>query len=65
MHIDWRNADRGGGADGSILIFNQTELTFAANDGLDDVIDTVGPFFLKHAASLSPGDLYVYFHPFV
>ncbi|KAF8871620.1 hypothetical protein CPB84DRAFT_1900685 [Gymnopilus junonius] len=39
----------GRGADGSIIIFNQTELTFAANDGLDDVIDT-------HASSLSPGD---------
>jgi len=46
----------GGGADGSIITFNATELTFPANDGLDDVIDTVGPFFLKHASSLSPGD---------
>ena len=28
---------RGGGADGSLLTFNATELTFEANDGLDDV----------------------------
>ena len=48
---------RGGGADGSIITFNETELAFEANDGLDDVIDTVGPFFLKHASVLSPGDL--------
>ncbi|PPQ72767.1 hypothetical protein CVT26_003149 [Gymnopilus dilepis] len=46
----------GGGADGSIITFNETELAFEANDGLDDVIDTVGPFFLKHASVLSPGD---------
>jgi len=46
----------GGGADGSILIFNATELTFPANAGLDDVIDEVGPFFLKNADVLSPGD---------
>jgi cytochrome c peroxidase len=46
----------GGGADGSILIFNETELAFPANDGLDDVLDDVGPFFLKFADVLSPGD---------
>ncbi|TFK65297.1 manganese peroxidase 1 [Pluteus cervinus] len=46
----------GGGADGSILIFNATELTFEANDGLDDVLADVGPFFWKHHRSISPGD---------
>jgi hypothetical protein len=46
----------GGGADGSILIFNSTELAFPANDGLDDVLDDVGPFFLKYADVLSAGD---------
>jgi len=46
----------GGGADGSILTFNATELTFPANDGLDDVLDDVGPFFLQFADVLSPGD---------
>jgi cytochrome c peroxidase len=46
----------GGGADGSILTFNATELAFPANDGLDDVLDDVGPFFLKYQDVLSPGD---------
>jgi len=46
----------GGGADGSILIFNATELAFPANAGLDDVLDDVGPFFLKYQDVLSPGD---------
>lgn len=46
----------GGGADGSIAVFNATELTFPANDGLDDVLDTVGPFLLKYANVLSAGD---------
>jgi len=46
----------GGGADGSILTFNKTELAFPANDGLDDVLDDVGPFFLKYQKELSPGD---------
>jgi cytochrome c peroxidase len=46
----------GGGADGSIAVFNATELAFPANDGLDDVLDDVGPFLLKYADVLSPGD---------
>jgi cytochrome c peroxidase len=46
----------GGGADGSIITFNETELAFPANDGLDDVLDNVGPFFLKYKDVLSPGD---------
>jgi cytochrome c peroxidase len=51
---------RGGGADGSIITFNATELAFAANDGLDDVLDNLGPFYLETANVLSPGDLYVF-----
>jgi len=46
----------GGGADGSIAVFNATELAFPANAGLDDVLDDVGPFLLKYADVLSPGD---------
>jgi len=46
----------GGGADGSILTFNSTELAFPANDGLDDVLDTIGPFVEKFKNQLSPGD---------
>lgn len=46
----------GGGADGSIITFNETELAFPANDGLDDVLATLGPFIQKHSSALSPGD---------
>ncbi|KAF9548369.1 manganese peroxidase 3 [Agrocybe pediades] len=46
----------GGGADGSIAVFNATELTFHANTGIDDVLDAVGPFLLKHADVMSAGD---------
>ena len=47
----------GGGADGSIATFNATELTFPANLGIDDVLDDLGPFILKHANTVTPGDL--------
>jgi cytochrome c peroxidase len=46
----------GGGADGSIFTFNKTELAFPSNDGLDDVLASVGPFFFKYKDQLSPGD---------
>ncbi|KAF8889527.1 heme peroxidase [Gymnopilus junonius] len=46
----------GGGADGSIATFNATELTFPANSGIDDVLDVMGPFILKWAHVLTPGD---------
>jgi len=46
----------GGGADGSIATFNETELTFHANLGIDDVLNDVGPFIIKHANTVSPGD---------
>ena len=50
-------ARSGGGADGSIAIFNATELTFHANTGIDDVLDTVGPFLQKWSHVMTPGDL--------
>jgi len=46
----------GGGADGSIAVFNATELTFHANTGIDDILDVVGPFLAKYADVLTPGD---------
>ncbi|KJA15350.1 class II peroxidase [Hypholoma sublateritium FD-334 SS-4] len=46
----------GGGADGSIATFNETELTFPANLGIDDILDEIGPFLLKHSNTMSPGD---------
>ena len=56
-----KKKNRGGGADGSIIIFNQTELLDPGNLGIDDVLDEISPFFFKHANVISPGDLYVLF----
>jgi hypothetical protein len=44
----------GGGADGSIMTFEDTELTFAANLGLDDIMDLQGPIMKAH--NISAGD---------
>ncbi|KAJ7479765.1 putative versatile peroxidase [Mycena latifolia] len=44
----------GGGADGSIIVFSDTELTFPANAGLDDPINTEIPFIQAH--NVTPGD---------
>jgi hypothetical protein len=46
----------GGGADGSIAVFNETELSFPANLGIDDILDEIGPFLLEHSNVMSPGD---------
>jgi len=46
----------GGGADGSIIIFNETELLDPGNVGIDDVLAEISPFFFKHAAAITPGD---------
>jgi hypothetical protein len=52
-----QNKIRGGGADGSIIIFNETELMDPGNVGIDDVLGEISPFFFKHAAAITPGDL--------
>ncbi|KDR70719.1 hypothetical protein GALMADRAFT_103111 [Galerina marginata CBS 339.88] len=44
----------GGGADGSILAFNQTETAFPANGGVDEIVDAQFPLFLE--SKLSAGD---------
>ncbi|KAK7050579.1 peroxidase [Favolaschia claudopus] len=44
----------GGGADGSIIVFQDQELQFPANAGLDDPIDTEVPFIKAH--NVTPGD---------
>jgi cytochrome c peroxidase len=46
----------GGGADGSIIIFNATELLDPGNIGIDDVLGEESPFFFKHADAITPGD---------
>ncbi|THH02945.1 hypothetical protein EW145_g6667 [Phellinidium pouzarii] len=47
----------GGGADGSIITFASTELTYAANDdgGVQDIVTNLTPFVSKY--NVTPGDL--------
>ncbi|KAF8803270.1 manganese peroxidase 1 [Phlegmacium glaucopus] len=45
---------KGGGADGSILVFNATETAFHANDGIDDITSRQFPVFQQ--SGLSAGD---------
>ncbi|KAF8963717.1 manganese peroxidase [Flammula alnicola] len=47
---------KGGGADGSILIFNSTELAFHANGGIDDITARQFPVFQTLPTPLSAGD---------
>jgi hypothetical protein len=47
----------GGGADGSIAVFNATELQFPGNLGVANDLGDVAPFLFKYANVLSPGDL--------
>ncbi|KAK7043339.1 peroxidase [Favolaschia claudopus] len=49
-----RSSGMGGGADGSIITFQDAELQFPANAGLDDPIDAETPFIAKH--NVTPGD---------
>ncbi|THH28450.1 hypothetical protein EUX98_g5730 [Antrodiella citrinella] len=44
----------GGGADGSIIVFNDTETAFHANNGIDDIVDVQKPFIARH--NITPGD---------
>ncbi|KAI0318275.1 manganese peroxidase 1 precursor [Amylostereum chailletii] len=44
----------GGGADGSIVIFSDTETAYHANIGIDDIVDTQKPFIAAH--NITAGD---------
>ncbi|KAJ7594778.1 manganese peroxidase isozyme precursor [Mycena floridula] len=44
----------GGGADGSIVIFDEIETAFHANGGIDDIVDVQIPFIFR--SGLTPGD---------
>ncbi|KAJ6563317.1 putative versatile peroxidase [Mycena vulgaris] len=44
----------GGGADGSIVTFDEIETAFPANNGIDDIIDVQVPFINRH--NISAGD---------
>lgn len=45
----------GGGADGSLVTFGDVETTFAANAGIDEIVETLRPFINSH--NISAGDL--------
>ena len=55
---------RGGGADGSIIIFNKTELKDPGNVGIDEVLGEMSPFYYKYANAITPGDLCVFSETF-
>ncbi|KAL4244534.1 Manganese peroxidase 3 [Abortiporus biennis] len=44
----------GGGADGSMIIFEDIETNFHANLGVDEIVDAQKPFIAKH--NITPGD---------
>nr|AVJ41188.1 manganese peroxidase [Irpex lacteus] len=44
----------GGGADGSIAVFEAIETAFHANNGVDEIIDEQKPFIARH--NITPGD---------
>ncbi|EMD32649.1 fungal class II heme-containing peroxidase [Gelatoporia subvermispora B] len=44
----------GGGADGSVIVFEETEANFAANIGIDEIINAQKPFIARH--NITPGD---------
>nr|BAA33449.1 manganese peroxidase [Pleurotus ostreatus] len=44
----------GGGADGSIVTFDEIETAFHANGGIDDIVDAQKPFIARH--NISAGD---------
>ncbi|KAI0092974.1 melanin-decolorizing enzyme [Irpex rosettiformis] len=44
----------GGGADGSIIVFEDIETAFHANNGVDEIIDVQKPFIARH--NITPGD---------
>ncbi|KAG6898133.1 vacuolar protein sorting-associated protein 1 [Termitomyces sp. T32_za158] len=44
----------GGGADGSIIIFNDTEVNYHANKGINKIVNKQKPYIARH--TLTPGD---------
>ncbi|EJD50148.1 hypothetical protein AURDEDRAFT_199636 [Auricularia subglabra TFB-10046 SS5] len=42
---------KGGGADGSMIAFGATELAFAANAGIDEIVEDLQPFADAHGVS--------------
>ncbi|KAF8910802.1 manganese peroxidase 1 precursor [Mucidula mucida] len=51
-----RSTGLGGGADGSMFIFSDTEPNFHANLGIDEIVEAQRPFINAHNDTLTPGD---------
>jgi hypothetical protein len=49
----------GGGADGSIIIFEDIETQYPANGGVDDIVKAQAQFLSQFGGVISPGDLCV------
>lgn len=49
----------GGGADGSIMIFEDIETQYPANGGVDDIVRAQAQFLAQFGGVISPGDLCV------
>ncbi|KAF5335228.1 hypothetical protein D9758_014767 [Tetrapyrgos nigripes] len=46
----------GGGADGSIIVFEDTEVNFHANLGIDEIVDAQKSFMANNNITITPGD---------
>ncbi|KAI0783499.1 Mn peroxidase MNP3 [Abortiporus biennis] len=46
----------GGGADGSMSVFEDIETNFHANLGVDEIVDEQRPIFNRHNTTITPGD---------
>ncbi|KAK7461372.1 fungal class II heme-containing peroxidase [Stygiomarasmius scandens] len=54
--IGFSPSQGGGGADGSIIVFDDIETTFHANNGIDEIVDAQKDFIQKNNITISPGD---------
>ncbi|KAK7445710.1 fungal class II heme-containing peroxidase [Stygiomarasmius scandens] len=54
--IGFSPSQGGGGADGSIIVFEDIETAFHANGGIDEIVDAQKAFIAKHNITISPGD---------
>ncbi|KAJ7577384.1 manganese peroxidase 1 precursor [Mycena floridula] len=52
--IGFSKTQGGGGADGSIIVFDDIETSFHANNGVDEIIEKMKPFIAAH--NVTPGD---------
>ncbi len=55
MELVLNALDSGGGADGSIILFDNIETNFHANAGLDEIVNLQKPIIARH--NISAADL--------